>query len=198
MNISALKLINIVMVNLTTLTLMLLFLPLDQIAPQLYDKVQSARFYLYLALLAEAAHFLSFAVLSVISRILQRRAEKKADLRIQQCVQTMDFAEKALLREFVLQRKSLLTLPVEEPSVSSLYEQGILSLSAFVDPQQKTGEFYISKAARPYITYKAIGLSRVKMTEEQLHQIKLLRPVFAKGQGIGRVYRTSEAMARAA
>lgn len=198
MKISALKLINIVMVNLTTLTLMLLFLPLDQIAPQVYEKVQDARFYLYIALLAEAAHFLSFAVLSVISRFLQRRAEKKADLRMQQCVQTLDFAEKALLREFVLQRKSLLTLPVDEPSVSSLYEQGILSLSEFADPQQKTGDFYISKAARPYITYKAIGLSRVKMTEEQLHQIKLLRPMFAKNSGIGRVYRTSEAMIKAA
>jgi len=43
----------------------------------------------------------------------------------------------------------------------------------------------IALPARPLITYKALGLSKGKMSEEQIEQIMSARPKFA-GKGFGR------------
>ena len=104
--------------------------------------------------------------------------------KVEKAVETLDFAERALLREYVLQRKSVLTLPVTEPTVRNLIDDGVLKIVNVVDDVTAKAQIIISKEARPYITYKAIGLTLGKMSEEQISQIMNSRPDYAREKAI--------------
>ena len=95
-------------------------------------------------------------------------------------VSCLDFSERAVLREFVLQRKSVINLPIAEPTVKNLLNSGILAVAEdIIDVQGKT-PLMINLEARPLITYRAVGLSRAKMSEEQIEQILSARPKYAR------------------
>lgn len=102
----------------------------------------------------------------------------------------LDFNEKAVLREFVLQRKSVINLPITEPAVKNLMNAGILTY-AYGKPQRDKGDenqiraLMIALPARPLLTYKVLGLSRGKMSDEQVEQIMSARPKFAQ-KGLSR------------
>ena len=54
----------------------------------------------------------------------------------------------------------------------------------------------ITKQARPFITYRAIGLTRSKMNDEMLEQIMNARPEFAREKKVmPRAYRGIRAAA---
>lgn len=96
----------------------------------------------------------------------------------------LDFNEKAVLREFVLQRKSVINLPITEPAVKNLMDAGVLTY-AYGKPVREEGEnqiraLMIALPARTLLTYKVLGLSRSKMSNEQVEQIMNARPKFAQ------------------
>lgn len=184
------KTLNIVMLWLLCITGALLLLPLEQVSPELAVKVEENKTYLYLAVIIEVSNFISQAVISLIGALLNRRGIKQEREYMQHTVDSMDFAERALLREFVLQRKAILYLPDNEPTVQSLIDSGILSVVGESDESGYRSPVAITKTARPFITYKAIGLTRGKMDDEQLEQIMNARPEFARDRKImPRAYR---------
>lgn len=184
------KTLNIVMLWLFCVTFLLLVLPLESVSPELAAQVQNNKTYLYLALIVELSNFISQAVISFISSLLNRRVLKKEQEFMQKTVENLDFTERALLREFVLQRKSVLYLPESEPTVRSLIDSNVLHVVGEKDEATSRLPMVITKQARPFITYRAIGLTRGKMNEEMLEQIMNARPDFAREKKImPRAYR---------
>lgn len=184
------KTLNIVMLWLFCVTFLLLVLPLESVSPELAAQVQNNKTYLYLALIVELSNFISQAVISLISSLLNRRVLKKEQEFMQKTVENLDFTERALLREFVLQRKSVLYLPESEPTVRSLIDSNVLHVVGEKDEATSRLPMVITKQARPFITYRAIGLTRGKMNEEMLEQIMNARPDFAREKKImPRAYR---------
>ena len=105
--------------------------------------------------------------------------------QLAQMIGFLDFNEKAVLREFVLQRKSVITLPITEPAVKNLMDAGVLTYAYGKPVREKEDEnqiraLMIALPARPLLTYKVLGLSRGKMSDEQVEQIMNARPKFAQ------------------
>lgn len=174
------KSLNIIMTWLFIVTLLLVFTPFNYFAPSLAAKIDPYRDLLYIALIVEVSNFLSLFIINRITLRKQREYNKQMNEFLEAQVQALDFTERALLREFVLQRKSVLTLPVDEPVVNSLLQAKILVPVSECANEDNTINVMISKLARPYITYKAIGLTKGKMTDEMLDQLMQSRPDFAR------------------
>ncbi|MBL0548517.1 superinfection exclusion B family protein [Aeromonas caviae] len=105
--------------------------------------------------------------------------------QLAQMISFLDFNEKAVLREFVLQRKSVINLPITEPAVKNLMDAGVLTYAYGKPTREKEDEnqiraLMIALPARPLLTYKVLGLSRGKMSDEQVEQIMNARPKFAQ------------------
>ena len=105
--------------------------------------------------------------------------------QLAQMIEFLDFNEKAVLREFVLQRKSVINLPITEPAVKNLMDAGVLTYAYGKPAREKEDEnqiraLMIALPARPLLTYKVLGLSRGKMSDEQVEQIMNARPKFAQ------------------
>ena len=112
------------------------------------------------------------------------QARRQQD-QLAQMIGFLDFNEKAVLREFVLQRKSLINLPITEPAVKNLMDAGVLTYAYGKPTREKDDEnqiraLMIALPARPLLTYKVLGLSRGKMSDEQVEQIMNARPKFAQ------------------
>ena len=84
------------------------------------------------------------------------------------------------MREFVIQRKSVINLPINEPSVRNLIENGLLVPTDYDMDEEGRLPIMINTIARPLITYKAVGLTKNKMSEEQIDQIVSARPKYAR------------------
>lgn len=188
---TTLRALDLIMLWLMLITLSMLFLPVEEFSRSFALKIEANRFYLYVALIVEGSHFLSRAFIAISTRLYAARRMRREAEEMHNAVTLLDFAEKALLREFVLQRRSVLDLPLNEPSVRSLMDSGLITLSAADSGDSERGMFVISRAARPFITYRAIGLSRSRMTEEQINEIMRSRPAFARAEvPMPRAYRT--------
>ena len=177
---SALCTVNTIMMWLICLTVMMLIVPWEVVSTDFANRVETNKIALYFALIIEVSNFITQGILTIVNAFLNKKAAKKLKERIMNSVERLDFAERALLREYVLQRKSVLCLPVNEPTVRNLIDGGVLRIVRVADEQSFRADIIISKEARPYITYKAIGLTLGKMTEEQVSQIMNSRPEYAK------------------
>ena len=102
-------------------------------------------------------------------------------------IRQLDFEEKAVLREFVIQRKNVLSLPMSEPAVSNLLKSGVL-VPAF-ETQEIKGSARIIKVsiaieAREQLTHKVLGLPVGKLTEQEATILKAARPDYARSNYI--------------
>ena len=102
-------------------------------------------------------------------------------------IRQLDFEEKAVLREFVIQRKNVLSLPMSEPAVSNLLKSGVL-VPAF-ETQEIKGSARIIKVsiaieAREQLTHKVLGLPVGKLTEQEAAILKAARPDYARSNYI--------------
>ncbi len=181
---SALKLVNTMMMWLFCLTVLLLIIPWAEISLTFADNIEDNKILLYFALIIEISNFISQGLMYVVNAISTKKRIKKQKIKVSTAVENLDFAEKALLREYVLQRKSILNLPVLEPTVRNLIDEGVLKIINVTDEDVKTAQIIISREARPYITYKAIGLTLGKMTEDQISEIMNSRPIYAREPSI--------------
>lgn len=183
---SALKLVNTMMMWLFCLTVLLLIIPWAEISTTFAENIDDNKILLYFALIIEISNFLSQGLITVFNAIATRKRVKKQKIKVSTAVENLDFSEKALLREYVLQRKSILNLPVLEPTVRNLIDEGVLKIINVTDDDERTAQIIISREARPYITYKAIGLTLGKMTEEQISEIMNSRPNYARNQSLNK------------
>ncbi len=98
-------------------------------------------------------------------------------------IRQLDFEEKAVLREFIIQRKNVLPLPMNELAVSNLLQSGVL-VPAF-ETQEIKGSGRIIKLsiaidAREQLTHKVLGLPVGKLTEQEATILKAARPDYAR------------------
>ena len=105
--------------------------------------------------------------------------------QLAQMIGFLDLNQTAVLRAFVLQRKSVINLPITEPAVKNLMDAGVLTYAYGKPTREKEDEnqiraLMIALPARPLLTYKVLGLSRGKMSDEQVEQIMNARPKFAQ------------------
>ncbi len=184
--------LNIMMIWITCATVAVLTVPFDVFSKELAARVDASRDYLYLALIFELSNFIAQALIKMWNTGRQKKLKKLSDAATLDSVQNMDFSERALLREFVLQRRSELRLPSNEPTVRRLDESGILTALDLPD-DKGTVLYSISRQARPYITYRVLGLSATGMTQEQIEQVMNERPAYAKPEiKMRKVYRSGD------
>lgn len=126
------------------------------------------------------SNYISQFILFVFNKTVAKVNEKSKIEQINKAITCLDFSERALLREFILQRKSVINLPINEPSVRNLLNNRILSITDEIIDNKGRSPMMINTDARPYITYRAVGLSKGKMSEEQIEQIIKARPQYAK------------------
>lgn len=117
---SANHVVNTLIMWLFCLTVMMLIVPWNVISADFAKQVEANKIFIYFALIIEISNFITQGVITVASAIHHKNYAKRLQKGVVNAVESLDFAERALLREFVLQRKSVLTLPLSEPTVRTL------------------------------------------------------------------------------
>jgi len=141
--------------------------------------------WLGVGMLIAISYFCSQAFLIAWEWACDEWQSRRQQDQLAQMIAFLDFNEKAVLREFVLQRKSVINLPITEPAVKNLMDAGVLTYAYGKPVREKEDEnqiraLMIALPARPLLTYKVLGLSRGKMSDEQVEQIMNARPKFAQ------------------
>jgi hypothetical protein len=166
----------------------ILLFPAEKLGPAAAEWLHACSLYLWLGILVAGSYFLSQLLLILLDLARHHYSNYQQREKLEQMVRCLDFSERAVLREFILQRKSVIKLPVTEPAVKNLLDAGVLTYAygqPFSEDDIMIKALMIALPARPLITYKALGLSKGKMSEEQIEQIMSARPKFA-GKGFGR------------
>ena len=112
---------------------------------------------------------------------------RRESARRNMMIRRLDFEEKAVLREFIIQRKNVLALPMRELAVTNLLQSGVL-VPAY-ETQEIKGSARIIKLsiavdAREQLTHRVLGLPVGKLTEEEAELLKAARPDYARSNYI--------------
>jgi hypothetical protein len=126
--------------------------------------------------------FLVIILFNLIDIFFKR---KKYSVRINkliiESIQTLDSYEKSLLREFFIQGKQTLQLPIDNETVTGLCNKGVLnqvSPYGFVYIHGTYNTYEISKKAKKLITNNDLNLPQ-NPTNEQIDWIRNNRPPWA-------------------
>ena len=143
--------------------------------------------YLWILALLTGSYLLTRVLTSSFGRLTEYYERQHLLARRNKMIRQLDFEEKALLREFIIQRKTVLALPLTEPAVSNLLASGVLA-PAF-ETQEIKGSSRIIKLsiaidAREQLTHKVIGLPTGKLTEAEAEVLKAARPQYARNNYI--------------
>jgi hypothetical protein len=172
--------LNAVMMWVLVVDTCLLLLPFDMFSKTIATGISEIRFVLWLILIVASSNFISQGLIMAFSALSKLIHNKMMLEQLTKAVTCLDFSERAVLREFILQRKSVLNLPVNEPTVRNLLTNGILAVAENTVDVHGKSPIMINVDARPFITYRAVGLSKGKMSEEQIEQIMNARPKYAR------------------
>ena len=158
----------------------LLLFPMERL-PGINEWLAQLKAFINLGVLVACSYFASQLLLILWDHLLIHWNERQKQQNLQRMIEHLDFTEKAILREFVIQRKSVINLPLTEPAVKNLLDAGVLDFAygqPLNDDLSQIKALMISLEARPLLTYKALGLSNGKMSEEQLDMIMNARPKY--------------------
>lgn len=144
---------------------------------------QSLAPYLWILALLTGSYFITRLITFLFAYYLSKHSERSLLTKRNKMIRQLDFEEKAVLREFIIQRKNVLALPMNEPAVSNLLASGVL-VPAF-ETQEITGsgrniKVSIAIDARELLTYKVLGLPVGKLTEQEAAILKAARPDYAR------------------
>lgn len=127
--------------------------------------------------------FTIIALWTYFSRLIKRQTlSKKIKNSIIDDIQNLNFHEQALLREFFINGKNTLQLPIDNDTVVGLTNKQIIysaSNTGFVYIHGAYFPYTISEFAQKYLTNELLDLPR-NPTEDQIRQIKQNRPDWAK------------------
>ncbi|CAG9297902.1 super-infection exclusion protein B [Celerinatantimonas diazotrophica] len=151
--------------------------------PQSYWPVSIAPNYLLIAwagALLSLSYFVGRLFIrcwAVVDGFWRKRLNRR---NMESLIHCLDHTERAILREFVIRRTSVLKLPVAEPAVVNLLNNGVLEMndSQQMIEQHERVECMISLAARPLLSYRVLSLPVGNLTEDQLDKLKKMRPAF--------------------
>lgn len=112
------------------------------------------------------------------TQVQQRKAMQRAELK----ASSLDHEERALLREFFLQRTRTLQLPIHQEAVQRLTRSHILVNIEGYSCDEPIQKFAIASAARRFITSNNLRLPINELTEEDIRYFKAARPEYIKEQ----------------
>ena len=154
------------------------------------DTVNLSKFYMpaaWILLLVTGSYLITCLLTFLFSHYSTQFELRQLLASRNKMIRQLDFEEKAVLREFVIQRKNVLSLPMSELAVSNLLKAGVL-IPAF-ETQEIKGSTRIIKLsiaieAREQLTHKVLGLPVSKLTEEEATILKAARPDYARSNYI--------------
>ncbi|AGH80177.1 hypothetical protein PCNPT3_01175 [Psychromonas sp. CNPT3] len=143
--------------------------------------------YVWVLALLTGSYLLTICLRGFFGTFKRRVEERQLSDRRNKMIRQLDFEEKAVLREFIIQRKNVLALPMSEPAISNLMESGVLVPS--FETQEIKGNSRIIKLsiaidARQLLTLRVLGLPVGKLTEEEATLLKAARPEYARSNYI--------------
>ena len=112
--------------------------------------------------------------------------EKKIHQSVSSKLKLLNVNERAVLREFFLQRSAILVMPTNENTVQSLAQTGILNKikrpanhpkNRYLD--NPSDEYQISITARKILTRAQLKLPENEITEKDFNHLASMRPSFA-------------------
>ncbi|MDP2560084.1 superinfection exclusion B family protein [Psychrobium sp. 1_MG-2023] len=121
-------------------------------------------------------------VMSISKSLREKQKQSQLSEDIQNRVRVLASGERAVLREFYLQRQTSLWLPKNEADVKSLLSSGILIAVDYYATTRTTEEgeheveLMISHIARPYLTKARLKLPQGKPSLDDITYLKLARP----------------------
>ena len=143
--------------------------------------------YIWMLALLTGCFLITRAIIWFFSYLQEQISERKASSVRDMMIRRLDFEEKALLREFVIQRKNVLALPMRELAVSNLLKSGVLVPAYETQEIKGSGRIIklsIALDARDQLTYKVLGLPVGKLTEAEATELKAARPDYARSNYI--------------
>lgn len=108
-----------------------------------------------------------------------RRLRWRRDLA--KAISRLDHAEISVLREFFIQAKQTLMLPVDEPTVAGLLRKGMLHSVSAVGQRSIAGMLFpvaISSDLQDVLTSAHVGLPSGQMSPADIERVRSERPVF--------------------
>ncbi|PKF60863.1 hypothetical protein CW745_13390 [Psychromonas sp. psych-6C06] len=143
--------------------------------------------YIVILALVTGSFLITRVIIWLFSHFKQEYSKRSQAACRNMMIRRLDFEEKAVLREFIIQRKNVLALPMRELAVSNLLQSGVL-VPAY-ETQEIKGSARIIKLsiavdAREQLTHKVLGLPVGKLTEEEANQLKAARPDYARSNYI--------------
>ena len=121
---------------------------------------------------------LGFIWQQVNGQVQSRRAGQLAEIK----AASLDHEERALLREFFLQRTRSLLLPVNQEAIQRLLHSHVLQNLEPYPSEEPLQRFGIAPSARRFITSNNLRLPVNELTEEDIRYFKASRPEYIKDQ----------------
>ena len=162
---------------------LILFMPLQLVSQLKLDSFLNESTHFVGILFLISATYLTMDFFSDLFKTYknkQRQSQLSDD--IQDRIKNLAGGERAVLREFYLQRQTSLWLPKHEADVKSLLTSGILIAVDFntVTRTNEIGEqemeLMVSHLARPYLTKTRLKLPHGKPSNDDITYLKLARP----------------------
>ena len=145
--------------------------------------VTEYRGYISIIVISAVAYFIALLLVQTGQAILEKQTEIGTMNKIHKMVKVMNTSEQAVIREFIIQKKDIISLPLEAAAVANLVDNCILVPALNSQEIIGTGskiKLCINIKARPLLDHKALGFPTGKMTELQAQALKSARPAFAK------------------
>ncbi|KXO07404.1 hypothetical protein AKG98_2530 [Moritella sp. JT01] len=145
--------------------------------------VTEYRGYISIIVISGIAYFIALLLVQAGQSVLEKQSETDMMKKITKMVKIMNTSEQAVIREFIFQKKDIISLPLEVASVANLIEHCILVPALNSQEIIGTGskiKLCINIKARALLDHKALGFPAGKMTEQQAQTLKAARPSFAK------------------
>lgn len=141
--------------------------------------------YLSLLFIGSISYVLARLLIEKVEAWLASKRLIEQEQGIVQMLNNLDHIERSVLREFILQKTNRLSLPVDEAAVKNLIDTKILQYSdgQKSDSASAYSMLSINILARPYLTYRILGLPVGSLTEEQKQALKNARPRFLTPDG---------------
>jgi len=121
---------------------------------------------------------------TMIANSKHKSRQHRLSEQIQDRIKTLTSGERAVLREFYLQRQTSLWLPDQECDVKSLLSSGVLiAVDFYASSRQneqgsKETELMISHLARQHLTKSRLKLPMGKPNTDDITYLKLARPSY--------------------
>ncbi len=157
--------------------------------PALHDKLHTRKLledggpYVGLALLVSAGLLMLNILIWLFGFVARAWARARLRLALAQEVIRLDHAQISVLREFYLQGRQNISLPVDQPTVAGLLKNGILYSVSTLGRRSMAGVLYpleITTECKCVLLRKHLGLPDGEPTPEELKLLLSERPPFMR------------------